>query len=183
MEKKYKEIEDNLETETDTALTNSYITHKSTFKQLLSSFGYNSNNLNCVFLCDRNGSDKFLPEVQLPEGISPIRNVSSASDFIRSIWAYYLSLLKNSVRHPGFLVMDEPCQQSMKEESLKRLFSACADVKDKQIILFCSSHPQTEENINNESKDNVIDKLLIQLDRDDINEIQIGVKSIIPIEN
>lgn len=38
-----------------------------------------------------------------------IRADSSASDFIRSIWAYYLTLLTESKRHPGFLVMDEPC--------------------------------------------------------------------------
>lgn len=42
--------------------------------------------------------------------------------------------------------MDEPCQHSMKEESLTHLFEECANITDKQTILFCSSQPKTEDN-------------------------------------
>lgn len=63
------------------------------------------------------------------------------------------------------------------------LFEACADINDKQIILYCSSQPKTEEARNsNSEKENVIDKLLGQLNRKDINEIRIGEKSIIPMD-
>ena len=94
-----------------------------------------------------------------------IRADSSASDFIRSIWAYYLTLLTDCKRHPGFLVMDEPCQHSMKEASLTHLFEECANITDKQTILFCSSQPKTEENENNKEiqSPNLIEELVKKL--------------------
>lgn len=74
-----------------------------------------------------------------------LRSVSSASDFIRSIWAYYLALLKVGCKHPGFVFFDEPCQQSMDDSSLKRLFECGSKFMDRQIIFFCSSQPHTVE--------------------------------------
>ena len=40
--------------------------------------------------------------------------------------------------------MDEPCQHSMKEQSLRSLFKHCSELKERQVILFCSSTPKTE---------------------------------------
>lgn len=125
----------------------------------------NSDNIvNEVFFKDENTTYKYLPVVKHgADNEEEIRADSSASDFIRSIWAYYLTLLTESKRHPGFLVMDEPCQHSMKEESLQHLFEYCASITDKQTILFCSSQPKTEESEQEEKSGNLIEELVRNL--------------------
>ena len=57
--------------------------------------------------------------------------------------------MKAGVQHPGFLLFDEPCQHSINEVDLKTLFEKCAEM-ERQIILFCSSEPKTEETVNAE---------------------------------
>lgn len=133
----------------------------SAFRELLKKFNYTSNNIvNEVFFKDENTTYKYLPVVKHgADNEEEIRADSSASDFIRSIWAYYLTLLTESKRHPGFLVMDEPCQHSMKEESLQHLFEYCASITDKQTILFCSSQPKTEESEQEEKSGNLIEDI------------------------
>lgn len=135
----------------------------SAFKDLLTTFGYTSNTVaNRVYFKEDKTSYQYLPVISHSDGgEEEIRSDSSASDFIRSIWAYYLTLLKLGNRHPGFLVMDEPCQHSMKENSLLHLFEVCAQMKDRQVILFCSSQPKTEESKDNKGKqeENVIETL------------------------
>ena len=133
----------------------------SAFRELLRKFNYTSNNIvNEVFFKDENTTYKYLPVVKHgADNEEEIRADSSASDFIRSIWAYYLTLLTESKRHPGFLVMDEPCQHSMKEESLQHLFEYCASITDKQTILFCSSQPKTEESEQEEKPGNLIEDI------------------------
>lgn len=137
----------------------------SAFRKLLSKFNYTSNNIvNEVFFKDENTTYKYLPVVKHgADNEEEIRADSSASDFIRSIWAYYLTLLTESKRHPGFLVMDEPCQHSMKEESLQHLFEYCASITDKQTILFCSSQPKTEEYEQEEKSGNLIEDIVRNL--------------------
>ena len=94
---------------------------------------------------DRQSGYCYFPVVIEGDDIEdPVRPVSSSSDFVRCIWAYYISLLELSKRHPGFVLMDEPCQHSMKEQSLRALFRHCSGLKNKQTILFCSSTPKTE---------------------------------------
>ena len=133
----------------------------SAFRTLLRKFNYTSNIIvNEIFFKDENTTYKYLPVVKHgADNEEEIRSDSSASDFIRSIWAYYLTLLTESKRHPGFLVMDEPCQHSMKEESLQHLFEYCASITDKQTILFCSSQPKTEESEQEEKSGNLIEDL------------------------
>jgi hypothetical protein len=122
------------------------------FRTYLRIFGYTSDYIQKVFLKEDDSLYRYLPMVQTQENYEEsIRSDSSASDFIRSIWAYYLTLLAMGPNHPGFLVMDEPCQHSIKEISLKNLFKECAQLTDKQTILFCSSQPHTEEQTQNES--------------------------------
>lgn len=137
----------------------------SAFRELLRKFNYTSNNIvNEVFFKDENTTYKYLPVVKHgADNEEEIRADSSASDFIRSIWAYYLTLLTESKRHPGFLVMDEPCQHSMKEESLQHLFEYCASITDKQTILFCSSQPKTEESEQEEKSGNLIEDIVRNL--------------------
>lgn len=116
------------------------------FKQFLNNFGYKSNYIQNVSLLfdEKNSNYFYLPQAQVEQYNEHLRSVSSASDFVRSIWAYYLALLEIGISHPGFLVFDEPCQHSIKEADLKTLFQVCAGT-GKQIILFCSSEPKTEE--------------------------------------
>lgn len=137
----------------------------SAFRTLLRKFNYTSNIIvNEIFFKDENTTYKYLPVVKHgADNEEEIRSDSSASDFIRSIWAYYLTLLTESKRHPGFLVMDEPCQHSMKEESLQHLFEYCASITDKQTILFCSSQPKTEESEQEEKSGNLIEDLVRNL--------------------
>lgn len=135
----------------------------SAFKDLLRKFGYTSNSIaNSVYFKEDKTTYQYLPVITHNDGgEEEIRSDSSASDFIRSIWAYYLTLLKFGNHHPGFLVMDEPCQHSMKEESLLHLFEVCSQIKDRQVILFCSSQPKTEESKDKDDniKENVIETL------------------------
>lgn len=151
----------------------------SAFRKLLNKFNYTSNNvINEVFFKEEDTTYKYLPVIKHGENNEEeIRADSSASDFIRSIWAYYLTLLTESKRHPGFLVMDEPCQHSMKEESLTHLFEVCASITDKQTILFCSSQPKTEEN--EEEKDeqspNLIEELSNMVKEKGLNFNYIGI--------
>lgn len=151
----------------------------SAFRKLLNKFNYTSNNvINEVFFKEEDTTYKYLPVIKHGENNEEeIRADSSASDFIRSIWAYYLTLLTESKRHPGFLVMDEPCQHSMKEESLTHLFEVCASITDKQTILFCSSQPKTEEK--EEEKDeqspNLIEELSNMVKEKGLNFNYIGI--------
>ena len=158
------------------------------FKDLLNLFNYESNNVNTeVFFKEEETSYKYFPVVRHGDYEEEIRSDSSASDFIRSIWAYYLTLLRKGKRHPGFLVMDEPCQHSMKEQSLQNLFEYCARQTDKQIILFCSSQPQTEEEKENnkdiEDSQNVIQRLADNIESNGlkVNYQVIDPKAIVPI--
>ena len=121
------------------------------FRKLLYAFRYNSNDTRLVTLLidDRNSNYLYLPQALVGGFEEHLRSVSSASDFVRSVWAYYLALMKAGAQHPGFLLFDEPCQHSINEVDLKTLFEKCAEM-DRQIILFCSSEPKTEETVNAE---------------------------------
>lgn len=132
----------------------------SAFKDLLRKFGYTSNSIaNSVYFKEDKTTYQYLPVITHNDGgEEEIRSDSSASDFIRSIWAYYLTLLKFGNHHPVFLVMDEPCQHSMKEDSLLHLFEVCSQIKDRQVILFCSSQPKTEES--KEKDDNIEENVI-----------------------
>lgn len=129
--------------ETDNVILNKL---QELFKRFLYKFGYKSNyeqNVSLLF-DEKNSNYLYLPQARVDQYEEHLRSVSSASDFVRSIWAYYLTLLNMGTKHPGFLVLDEPCQHSIKEADLKTLFQVCANT-NKQIILFCSSEPKTEE--------------------------------------
>lgn len=160
----------------------------SQFKTYLNKFNYTSNNvMNQVFFKEEDTTYKYLPVVQHGENIEEeIRSDSSASDFIRSLWAYYLTLLAIGPNHPGFLIMDEPCQHSMKEQSLQNLFRECARLTDKQIILFCSSQPHTEEHPQNNEEQrisrNIIESLVMGLQGVQIKYCDIDPKAIIAKE-
>lgn len=131
------------------------------FREQASLYGYSSHSTQSLGLnMDSQSNYCYFPVVIEGEDTEdPVRPVSSSSDFVRCIWAYYISLLEVSKRHPGFVLMDEPCQHSMKEKSLRALFRHCSELKDKQIILFCSSTPKAESD-NGVSEERGIEDML-----------------------
>lgn len=150
------------------------------FKNYLIGFEYKSNYKSQIYLEPNSESSyKYFPMVQMQNDSSElIRSVSSASDFIRSIWAYYLALLRVGCKHPGFVIFDEPCQQSMDESSLLKLFECGSSLMDKQLIFFCSSQPHTSK-AKNDTHDNIIKDIIQNLpNKAMINVIEFEDKAI-----
>ena len=83
---------------------------------------------------DDKSSQQLFPVVDEGGNIEPIISASSASDFVRALWAYYLSLLVKGTRHPGFLVMDEPAQQAVKEEDFKTMLDFASMFEDCSLL-------------------------------------------------
>ena len=154
------------------------------FRDLLNKFIYKSNPISKVFFSEEKNTYQYLPIIEWGDNREEIRSDSSASDFIRSIWAYYLTLLIEGEKHPGFLVMDEPCQHSMKEESLMRLFEVCSRITQKQVILFCSSQPHTAEYEENRkagktASTNTIQDIVNSMNKVSLNYQVVDPKSIV----
>lgn len=150
------------------------------FINYLIGFEYKSNYKGQIYLeTNSESSYKYFPMVQMQNDSSElIRSVSSASDFIRSIWAYYLALLRVGCKHPGFVIFDEPCQQSMDESSLVKLFECGSGFMDKQLIFFCSSQPHTSK-VKNDTHDNIIKDIIQNLpNKAMINVIEFENKAI-----
>ena len=139
---KYKKLKDEKKNAVDTSLSKL----ENLFREQAKLYGYSSHSTHLLGLnMDSQSGYCYFPVVNEGEDSEdPVRPVSSSSDFVRCIWSYYLALLEFSKRHPGFVLMDEPCQHSMKEQSLRSLFKHCSGLKDRQVILFCSSTPKTE---------------------------------------
>lgn len=85
----------------------------------------------------------------------------SASDLIRTIWAYLLGMMElareYTVDHPGLLVFDEPRQQSAREVSFSELLRRAAKSKQhgQQVVFFTSE----ESRLLNEALDGLDYKL------------------------
>jgi hypothetical protein len=113
------------------------LTLRDSFKEILKSFGYRSNGVKNINIANK-APNRLLPMVNIDyQETQYIRFVSSASDFVRSIWSYYLALLINGTNHPGFLIMDEPGQHQMRVDSMKELLKKTSSI-DKQVILAIS---------------------------------------------
>lgn len=115
-------------------------------RQLLQIFGYTSNSQSQIDISLK-GTNKYFPYIKLPNKSQKIQTSSSASDFIRSIWAYTIALLMNSKTHPGILLIDEPSQHAMNSESLRAFFKELSKFKDKQIIVAASTEVKDPKNI------------------------------------
>ena len=106
----------------------------SSFKSLLQEFGYSSKSINSISISD----ETYLP---ITDGYD-IRYDSSASDFVRCIWAYSIALMETSKEvngnHPNMLIFDEPKQQDAAMEDFKLFISNLAQYTDEQIIVFAS---------------------------------------------
>ncbi len=110
------------------------------FKSLLSVFNYSSKTINDIAISDEN----YLPLAKKPNDdlFYNIRFDSSASDFVRSIWAYTCSLYKTSVtengNHPNLLMFDEPKQQDMSINDFTSFLKELSTYKTAQTLLFAS---------------------------------------------
>lgn len=64
---------------------------------------------------------------------------SSASDGIRTIWAFTLALLQVSIEkdgnHPGVVIFDEPAQQSIVSEDMNSFIQSVSEVSSKSQII------------------------------------------------
>lgn len=103
-------------------------------------FGYSSNQSINIFIQKKEPFKyfpvfKFNADSDLPQSI---KTNSSASDFVRTLWAYSLTLLVKGKNHPGLVLFDEPGQHSVKSISLKALFEKSAQLKERQVIILTS---------------------------------------------
>jgi DNA repair exonuclease SbcCD ATPase subunit len=149
---------------------------ENSFKDLLYKFNYTSNDRNIVSIQTKSPF-KYFPISKYGKEIQKIQISSSSSDFIRSIWAYTISLLTNAENHPGIILFDEPSQHSMKSSSLEQFFKTVADLKQFQIIVAASS----EENDRTEDKKTYsLNNILSKIDH---NEYVISDMSIKEMES
>ena len=117
----------------------------SVFTKLLAEFKYESKPVNTVKISQEN----YLPLTKLDTGeVYNIRFDSSASDFIRCLWAYYIALMQTSIKfqgnHPNLLMFDEPKQQDMSEEGFKIFIKTLSEFSNEQILVFASFENKDE---------------------------------------
>ncbi|WP_422527059.1 hypothetical protein [Serratia fonticola] len=110
-------------------------------------FNYTSNHIYHISIQNKPPS-RLLPVVITGRDTQTIRLSSSASDFIRVQWAFYLTLLDISTNHPGFLILDEPGQHAMNVESMVALLTYAAS-SQKQIIMCISKDTKDKSNTAN----------------------------------
>ena len=134
------------------------------FKQLLMKFNYRSYEVNEISI----PYDGYFPTVQ---GLSLVKTYddkkeekkiegklkhnSSASDFVRAIWAYTSALYKTSVKfnsnHPRLLVFDEPSQHDMANRDMNSFLMELSSYSNGQSIVF-ASFGERDENFKEETK-------------------------------
>lgn len=129
-----------------------------TFKELAQSFGYRSANINEVKI-EPSTLLPYLMGIELRENIdtpterkrntADIKSDSSASDFVRLIWSYLISIYKTSDtyngNHPRFIIFDEPAQHSMGVKSMNKLLMALSSTLNLQSIV-SASFDESDEN-------------------------------------
>lgn len=120
---------------------------RSHFINNLKQFGYKSIlNLNQIDI----SMESYLPVI---EGFD-MKFDSSASDNIRAIWAFVLSLLETSNEksgnHPGILIFDEPAQHSIVINDMVKFFNHIIKLNNSQVIVGITiKDTDTKEAINN----------------------------------
>lgn len=146
-----KELPKDVYTETDLAQISIF---QKQFRANASSFGYGSANISEIEI----SKDNLLPclaHLELREILrtesekreiqkTDIKADSSASDFVRLIWSYLLALHQTSAmpsnpgNHPGILMLDEPGQHSMADDSQHALLKQLAAERQLQSIVAAS---------------------------------------------
>jgi|GEM_PF-1219330 len=119
---------------------------KNSFKQYLKTFGYSGEIMDRIFIAKEEPNKLFpVANVVGMTTSQPIRLVSSASDFIRAQWAFYLSLLVKAKFHLGILVLDEPGQHAMASADLQELLKEAANIQNRQIIVAISKEDKVKD--------------------------------------
>ena len=141
------------------------------FRELAKSFEYRSAQVEEISI-NPSSLIPYLQGLELREYSTDIKSDSSASDFVRLIWAYLISIHKvssqNNGNHPGFLLFDEPAQHSMGLQSVNAMLKELSDAGCLQSIV-AASFDQSDAAFN-ESTDNV-NFHLVRLPRKLIQEI------------
>ena len=132
---------------------NKIMQFESYFKVLLTKFGYKSKPTDNVKI----SLDNYMPEIVGDRMRYNIRFDSSASDLIRTIWAYTCSLLKvsdsfSNTNHPRFLAFDEPAQQNMANSDFRSFLKELSSYQNVQTIIFASFN-QSDDVFNDTTKD------------------------------
>lgn len=113
------------------------------FRANASAFGYESASIAEIEI-DRSNLTPTLSQLELREIKNDIKADSSASDFVRLIWSYLLALYQTSAKpymkgnHPGFLLLDEPGQHSMRSISQHALLQLLSGEHNLQAIVAAS---------------------------------------------
>lgn len=142
------------------------------FAKSLKVFRYESKPIDTIKI----SSDNYLPITQLDTGENyNIRFDSSASDFIRCLLAYYISLMQTSIKHngnhPNLLMFDEPKQQDMSEDDFKAFLKLLSEFTIGQLFVF-ASFGNKEESFKSATNDikfhliNIEDKLIMPLNKE-----------------
>lgn len=95
---------------------------------------------------------------------------SSASDGIRTIWAFTLALLQVSIEkdgnHPGIIIFDEPAQQSIVSEDMNSFIQSVSEVSSQSQIIMAIT-------LNSHELIHIID----ELDTDKYHKLEIADKA------
>ena len=107
---------------------------QSVFQNQLRFYGFGSSDQNRIMI-SRSDYEPELTDINLAAD-------SAASDVIRLQWAYLLGLLQTGLQansnHPGFLVLDEPQQQSVSDANFLEMLRFAALIPGAQIIVATS---------------------------------------------
>lgn len=141
------------------------------FKEILKSLNYRSKPLKTVKISEEN----YLPITKTEDGgFYSIKFDSSASDFIRCLWAYHTALMQASLgvngNHPLFFMLDEPKQQDIAMVNFKLFLEVLSKFKEQQVLVLASF-----ENSDTSFKDATAGI--------DFNLVRIENKLICPIDN
>ena len=115
---------------------------QNSFIDMLRKFNYQSKSFDAIKIA----TDTYLPEAQKMVGEQLFYNIkfnSSASDFIRCLWAYYTAI-NFKTRHPLLLMFDEPKQQDMAIGNFRAFLIELSQFKDQQILVFASFEDSDE---------------------------------------
>lgn len=111
------------------------------FRNYASIFGYKSAPTSDIEI-NKDTLFPYLAGLELREVNTDIKSDSSASDFVRLIWAYLLAIYSASEElggnHPGLILLDEPGQHSMGVTSVNALLKTISQQRNIQGIVAAS---------------------------------------------
>lgn len=111
------------------------------FRSYANLFGYKSAPTSDIEI-NRDTLFPYLAGLELREVNTDIKSDSSASDFVRLIWAYLLAVYSTSEElggnHPGLILLDEPGQHSMGVTSVNALLKTISSQQNIQCIVAAS---------------------------------------------